>query len=127
MGQGNLLTKIVNRALSPVNGQVVLNGERANTNLLSKYISVLNQKPHLFDTTIGNNVRIGKPEATDEEIWKALEKAQLASHVTSQTDYKQKCMKWESGFLVGKDKGLLLLELLCKKHQLLYLMNRLSV
>ncbi|MFH4333811.1 ATP-binding cassette domain-containing protein, partial [Acinetobacter baumannii] len=38
---------------------------------------------HLFDTTIGNNVRIGKPEATDEEIWQALEKAQLASHVTS--------------------------------------------
>ena len=73
-------------ALSPVNGQVVLNGERAHTNLLSKYISVLNQKPHLFDTTIGNNVRIGKPEATDEEIWKALEKAQLASHVTSLPD-----------------------------------------
>lgn len=63
-----------------------MNGERAHTNLLSKYISVLNQKPHLFDTTIGNNVRIGKPEATDEEIWKALEKAQLASHITSLPD-----------------------------------------
>ena len=63
-----------------------MNGERAHTNLLSKYISVLNQKPHLFDTTIGNNVRIGKPEATDEEIWQALEKAQLASHVTSLPD-----------------------------------------
>ena len=86
MGQEIYFTKIVNRALSPVNGQVVLNGERAHTNLLSKYISVLNQKPHLFDTTIGNNVRIGKPEATDEEIWKALEKAQLASHVTSLPD-----------------------------------------
>ncbi|ANN32033.1 thiol reductant ABC exporter subunit CydC [Bacillus thuringiensis serovar coreanensis] len=81
-GKSTLL-KLLTGALSPVNGQVVLNGERAHTNLLSKYISVLNQKPHLFDTTIGNNVRIGKPEATDEEIWKALEKAQLASHVTS--------------------------------------------
>ena len=84
-GKSTLL-KLLTGALSPVNGQVVLNGERANTNLLSKYISVLNQKPHLFDTTIGNNVRIGKPEATDEEIWKALEKAQLASHVTSLPD-----------------------------------------
>ncbi|HFJ9479404.1 TPA: thiol reductant ABC exporter subunit CydC [Bacillus cereus] len=84
-GKSTLL-KLLTGALSPVNGQVVLNGERAHTNLLSKYISVLNQKPHLFDTTIGNNVRIGKPEATDEEIWKALEKAQLASHVTSLPD-----------------------------------------
>ncbi|PGW75245.1 thiol reductant ABC exporter subunit CydC [Bacillus thuringiensis] len=84
-GKSTLL-KLLTGALNPVNGQVVLNGERAHTNLLSKYISVLNQKPHLFDTTIGNNVRIGKPEATDEEIWKALEKAQLASHVTSLPD-----------------------------------------
>ncbi|WP_242315653.1 thiol reductant ABC exporter subunit CydC [Bacillus cereus group sp. BfR-BA-01355] len=81
-GKSTLL-KLLTGALSPVNGKVVLNGKRAHTNLLSKYISVLNQKPHLFDTTIGNNVRIGKPEATDEEIWKALEKAQLASHITS--------------------------------------------
>ncbi|ACK93455.1 thiol reductant ABC exporter subunit CydC [Bacillus thuringiensis] len=84
-GKSTLL-KLLTGALSPVNGQVVLNGERAHTNLLSKYISVLNQKPHLFDTTIGNNVRIGKPEATDEEIWKALEKVQLASHITSLPD-----------------------------------------
>lgn len=70
-------------ALRPVSGQVILNGEQAHTDFLSKYISVLNQKPHLFDTTIGNNVRIGKPEANDEEIWKALEKAQLAPHIAS--------------------------------------------
>ncbi|WP_439019887.1 thiol reductant ABC exporter subunit CydC [Bacillus thuringiensis] len=84
-GKSTLL-KLLTGALSPVNGQVLLNGEQAHTNLLSKSISVLNQKPHLFDTTIGNNVRIGKPEAADEEIWKALEKAQLAAHITSLPD-----------------------------------------
>ncbi|GAB6428839.1 thiol reductant ABC exporter subunit CydC [Bacillus luti] len=84
-GKSTLL-KLLTGALSPVNGQVLLNGVQAHTNLLSKYISVLNQKPHLFDTTIGNNVRIGKPEAADEEIWKALEKAQLAAHITSLPD-----------------------------------------
>ncbi len=127
-GKSTLL-KLLTGALSPVNGQVVLNGERAHTNLLSKYISVLNQKPHLFDTTIGNNVRIGKPEATDEEIWKAFRESTISftCYFSSRRITNKKCMKWESGFLVGKDKGLLLLELLCKKHQLLYLMNRLSV
>ncbi|SCM93871.1 ABC transporter ATP-binding/permease protein CydD [Bacillus mycoides] len=81
-GKSTLL-KLLTGALRPVNGQVILNGEQAHTDFLSKYISVLNQKPHLFDTTIGNNVRIGKPEANDEEIWKALEKAQLAPHIAS--------------------------------------------
>lgn len=84
-GKSTLL-KLLTGALSPLHGKVLLNSEHAHTNLLSKYISVLNQKPHLFDTTIGNNVRIGKPEATDEEIWKALEKVQLASHIASLPD-----------------------------------------
>ncbi|MCR6793849.1 putative ABC transporter ATP-binding protein [Bacillus paranthracis] len=87
-GKSTLL-KLLTGALSPLQGEVLLNSEHAHTNLLSKYISVLNQKPHLFDTTIGNNVRIGKPEATDEEIWNALEKAQLASHVVSLPDRLQ--------------------------------------
>ncbi|PEJ02882.1 thiol reductant ABC exporter subunit CydC [Bacillus wiedmannii] len=84
-GKSTLL-KLLAGALSPLHGEVLLNSEHAHTNLLSKYISVLNQKPHLFDTTIGNNVRIGKPEATDEEIWTALEKAQLASQIASLPD-----------------------------------------
>lgn len=84
-GKSTLL-KLLTGALSPINGQVLLNGKLAHTNLLSKYISVLNQKPYLFDTTIGNNVRIGRPEAVDQDIWKALEQAQIASHVHSLPD-----------------------------------------
>ncbi|EJS67817.1 thiol reductant ABC exporter subunit CydC [Bacillus cereus] len=100
-GKSTLL-KLLTGALSPVNGQVLLNGEQAHTNLLSKYISVLNQKPHLFDTTIGNNVRIGKPEANDEEIWKALEEAQLAPHIASlpgglQTKMHEMGMRFSGG------------------------------
>ncbi|PFN19286.1 thiol reductant ABC exporter subunit CydC [Bacillus cereus] len=100
-GKSTLL-KLLTGALSPVNGQVLLNGEQAHTNLLSKYISVLNQKPHLFDTTIGNNVRIGKPEANDEEMWKALEKAQLAPHIATlpgglQTKMHEMGMRFSGG------------------------------
>ncbi|MEN1937379.1 thiol reductant ABC exporter subunit CydC [Paenibacillus sp. 102] len=84
-GKSTLL-KLLTGALSPINGQVLLNGKLAHMNLLSKYISVLNQKPHLFDTTIGNNVRIGRPEAADQDIWKALEQAQIASHIQSLSD-----------------------------------------
>src|SRR5699024_12251301 len=36
-----------------------------------------NQKPHLFHTTIANNVRIGKPHATESEIKEVLNQAQI--------------------------------------------------
>ncbi|KEK24131.1 thiol reductant ABC exporter subunit CydC [Bacillus gaemokensis] len=81
-GKSTLL-KLLTGALSPINGQVLLDKKKAHTDFLSKYISVLNQKPHLFDTTIGNNVRIGRTDADDQDIWSALEQAQIASHIAS--------------------------------------------
>src|SRR5699024_3141467 len=44
---------------------------------LGQAVSVLNQKPHLFHTTIANNIRIGNPKATDEEIINVLRQAQI--------------------------------------------------
>ncbi len=34
------------------------------------------QKPYLFSGTVASNLRYGKPDATDEELWQALEVAQ---------------------------------------------------
>ncbi|MBO1912041.1 ATP-binding cassette domain-containing protein, partial [Microvirga sp. 3-52] len=51
--------------------------------LLSKSISILNQKSHLFNTTVGNNIRIGRPDATDEEVASVVEQAQLAKLIAS--------------------------------------------
>ena len=39
------------------------------------------QKPYLFSGTIEHNLRFGKPEATDEELWEALETAQARGFV----------------------------------------------
>ncbi|WP_331716005.1 ABC transporter ATP-binding protein [Tessaracoccus coleopterorum] len=39
------------------------------------------QKPYLFTGTIASNLRYGKPDATDEELWHALEVAQAADFV----------------------------------------------
>ncbi|WP_017152186.1 thiol reductant ABC exporter subunit CydC [Bacillus bingmayongensis] len=84
-GKSTLL-KLLTGALQPIDGQILVDRKKAHTDFLSKYISVLNQKPHLFDTTIGNNVRIGRSEAADQEIWHALEQAQIASHISSLPD-----------------------------------------
>lgn len=46
-------------------------------------IGVVTQDSHLFHDTIAANLRYAKPEATDDDLWHALERAQIASLVRS--------------------------------------------
>ena len=39
-------------------------------------IGLVPQKPYLFSGTVASNLRYGNPDATDEELWEALEIAQ---------------------------------------------------
>ncbi|MNC36280.1 Lipid A export ATP-binding/permease protein MsbA [compost metagenome] len=50
---------------------------------MPKIISVLNQSPHLFDTTLSNNIMLGRPEASKEDIFKAAERAQIGELISS--------------------------------------------
>ena len=49
-------------------------------------IGVVTQDAHLFHETIAENLRYAKPNATDEELWAALEAAQVADVVRSLPD-----------------------------------------
>ncbi|MCD9198500.1 ABC transporter ATP-binding protein [Aeromicrobium wangtongii] len=44
-------------------------------------IGLVPQRPFLFSGTIGSNLRYGRPDATDEEVWAALEIAQAKDFV----------------------------------------------
>ena len=44
-------------------------------------VAIVDQKPRLFSGTIRDNLRFGKPDATDEELWSALVLAQAADFV----------------------------------------------
>lgn len=48
---------------------------------LWKGIGLVPQRPFLFSGTIASNLRFGKDDATDEELWKALEIAQASDFV----------------------------------------------
>src|SRR5699024_211357 len=69
--------------LKPDEGKVSVNKTQMSSELLSKAVSVLNQKPHLFDTSIKNNIRMGRPRASDEELFKVIERAQLTNLISS--------------------------------------------
>ena len=49
--------------------------------LLWGRIGLVPQEPFLFSGTVASNLRFGKPDATDDELWAALEVAQAADFV----------------------------------------------
>jgi ATP-binding cassette subfamily B protein len=44
-------------------------------------IGLVPQKPYLFSGTVASNLRYGKPDATEDELWRALEIAQAKDFV----------------------------------------------
>lgn len=69
------LVNLVCRFFEPTYGQVLIDGRDARERSqlwLHSNIGYVLQSPHLFSGSIRDNLRYGNPNATDEEIWKAL-------------------------------------------------------
>ncbi len=77
-GKSTLL-KLIEGALQPSSGSVSLSGTEAYNigERMPQVVSVLNQSPHLFDTTVANNIRLGDREAGDEDIRRAAAQVKL--------------------------------------------------
>lgn len=70
------LVNLVCRFFEPTSGLVLIDGKDArdrSTLWLHSHIGYVLQTPHLFSGSVRDNMRYGAPEATDEEIWQALE------------------------------------------------------
>jgi ATP-binding cassette subfamily B multidrug efflux pump len=87
-GKSTLLT-LVPRLLDVTAGAVLVDGvdvrELAPDELWSR-IGLVPQKSFLFSGTVASNLRYGRPEATDEELWEALEVAQARDFVSALPD-----------------------------------------
>jgi ATP-binding cassette subfamily C protein CydC len=74
------------RLLAPGQGRILLQG-RDLAGLpeddLRGAVTVLGQRPYLFNDTVAANVRIAKASASDAELWAALEQAALAERIAS--------------------------------------------
>ncbi|MFF3753823.1 ABC transporter ATP-binding protein [Streptomyces sp. NPDC002018] len=82
-GKSTLLG-LVPRLFDATGGEVLVDGEdvrRLEPELLAKAVSLVPQKPYLFSGTVATNLRYGNPDATDEELWHALEVAQARQFV----------------------------------------------
>lgn len=78
------LTAVLLRLLEPAGGQVALNGvdlgDLAGDDV-RRVVGMFGQDAHLFDTTIGENVRLARRDATDAEVRDALRRARLLDWV----------------------------------------------
>ncbi|WP_341395806.1 ABC transporter ATP-binding protein [Arthrobacter sp. G119Y2] len=82
-GKSTLLN-LVPRLLDATSGGISIDGqdiEEVTLHSLRSGIGLVPQKAYLFSGTIGSNLRFGKPDATDAELWEALEIAQAADFV----------------------------------------------
>jgi ATP-binding cassette subfamily C protein CydC len=77
-GKSTLL-KLIQGALSPTEGEILLNKVNVKELVptIPKLMSVLNQKPYLFNTSVLNNIRLGNPSASDEEVYEAAKRVHL--------------------------------------------------
>ncbi|MYY84593.1 MULTISPECIES: ABC transporter ATP-binding protein [unclassified Streptomyces] len=82
-GKSTLLN-LVPRLIDATEGEVLVGGVDVATidpALLARTVGLVPQKPYLFAGTVASNLRYGNPDATDEELWHALEVAQAKEFV----------------------------------------------
>ena len=78
------LLGLISRLFDVTDGAVKVNGvdvREAAPELLHGRLGYVPQRPYLFSGTVASNVRFGRPEASDEEVWHALTIAQARDFV----------------------------------------------
>ncbi|CAF3295551.1 unnamed protein product, partial [Rotaria sp. Silwood2] len=76
-GKSTIL-QLIQRFYDPDNGRVLLDGrdiKTLNVAWLRSQIGIVNQEPVLFSGSIEDNIRLGKPDATDDEVQAAAKMA----------------------------------------------------
>jgi len=78
------IVNLITRGFDVTSGEVRLDGvdvrERSLESLWSR-LAVVPQTAYLFKGTVAQNLRFGRPDATDEELWRALDIAQARDFV----------------------------------------------
>ncbi|MDQ2723207.1 MAG: ABC transporter ATP-binding protein/permease [Actinomycetota bacterium] len=83
------LLNLIPRLMDATAGAVLVDGvdvRELDQRVLSKAVGLIPQKPYLFTGTVASNLRYGNIDATDDELWQALETAQAREFVEQLPD-----------------------------------------
>jgi ATP-binding cassette subfamily B protein len=78
------LVHLIPRLYDATEGTIRVSGtdvREADLEALWERVGMVPQRPYLFAGTVASNLRFGNPDATDEQLWEALEIAQAADFV----------------------------------------------
>ena len=83
------LVNLVSRLADATDGSVLVDGvdvRQLDLDLLWSKVGYVPQKPFLFSGTVASNLRYGRPDADEGELWEALEVSQASSFVQAMPD-----------------------------------------
>jgi ATP-binding cassette, subfamily B, multidrug efflux pump len=83
------LVSLIARLFDATSGTVLIDGvgvRDLDPEMLWSRIGLVPQKPYLFTGTVASNLRYGNPQATEADLWEALEVAQAADFVRAMPD-----------------------------------------
>ena len=98
------LVNLIPRFYDVTGGCVLVDGVNVrdyDTKALRSKIGVVSQKKALFAGTVRDNIRFGKQDATDEEIWQALETAQAKQMIEDKSGQLDFVLEQEGKNLSG--------------------------
>ncbi len=123
-GKSTLLNMIP-RIYAPTDGIIHLDDQdisKFNLASLRNQISIVDQNTTLFDDTVLNNIKYARPEATNEEIYKAAEQS-MCSEFINNLENKYQTMIGENGVKLsgGEKQRLSIARAFLKKSKIILL------
>jgi subfamily B ATP-binding cassette protein MsbA len=123
-GKSTLLNMIP-RIYAPTDGIIHLDNQdisKFNLASLRNQISIVDQNTTLFDDTVLNNIKYARPEATNEEVYKAAEQS-MCSEFINNLENKYQTMIGENGLKLsgGEKQRLSIARAFLKKSKIILL------
>ena len=118
------LINLIPRFYEATEGRVLVNGRDVKSldiDALRDSIAVVPQKAVLFSGTVRSNLSWGKPNATDDEMWQALERAQAKEFVMQKNGLDEPVSAGGKNFSGGQRQRLTIARALIRGAEILIL------
>lgn len=98
-GGKTTIVSLLNRLIDPTSGEIMIDGVNVkdlSRNALRDTVTIVNQFPYVYDMSIKDNLKLVKPDATDDEIASVVERASLSEFI-DRLPYKLDTIIGENG------------------------------
>ena len=97
-------------------------GSELSPESILEHVAYLSQRPHIFSSSVKDNLLLAKPDASDEELWTALDKVGLKQRFDGETEGLDTWIgEFGLGLSGGQQRRLALAQIFLKDSQVLLL------